>query len=182
MLRPQEARKEFAGKRYYRLRTSLLSLPKQGLRMHMEWCGLGAAVSPPVNRMCYRNEASLPGSGLRTCGPLPQTLCLLGLPQPFETPGVYRSDPDVQFVLVPSCSLPLGGSLGHSVQFSCSIVSDPLRPHGLQHTRPPHPSPTPRVHSNACPQDLVNPLRSVSSRSLQYVSDLFSTVIEATSW
>ena len=63
MLRPQEARKEFAGKRYYRLRTSLLSLPKQGLRMHMEWCGLGAAVSPSVNRMCCRNEASLPRRG-----------------------------------------------------------------------------------------------------------------------
>ena len=38
-----------------------------------------------------------------------------------------------------------------SVQFSCSIVSDSLRPHGLQHTRPPCPSPTPGVHSNSCP-------------------------------
>ena len=35
-----------------------------------------------------------------------------------------------------------------SVQFSCSIVSDSLRPHELQHTRPPCPSPTPGVHSN----------------------------------
>ena len=38
-----------------------------------------------------------------------------------------------------------------SVQFSRSVVSDSLRPHGLQHTRPPYPSPTPRVHSNSCP-------------------------------
>ena len=38
-----------------------------------------------------------------------------------------------------------------SVQFSCSVVSDSLRPHGLQHTRPPCPSPTPRVYSNSCP-------------------------------
>ena len=38
-----------------------------------------------------------------------------------------------------------------SVQFSCSVVSDSLRPHGLQHARPPCPSPTPRVHSNWCP-------------------------------
>ena len=30
-----------------------------------------------------------------------------------------------------------------SVQFSRSVVSDPLRPHGQQHTRPPCPSPTP---------------------------------------
>ena len=38
-----------------------------------------------------------------------------------------------------------------SVQFSCSVVSDSLWPHGLQHTRPPCPSPTPRVYSNSCP-------------------------------
>ena len=30
-------------------------------------------------------------------------------------------------------------------------MSDSLRPHGLQHARPPCPSPTPRVYSNSCP-------------------------------
>ena len=38
-----------------------------------------------------------------------------------------------------------------SVQFSHSVVSDSLRPHELQHARPPCPSPTPRVRSNSCP-------------------------------
>ena len=38
-----------------------------------------------------------------------------------------------------------------SVQFSCSVVNDSLRPHESQHTRPPCPSPTPGVHSNSCP-------------------------------
>ena len=38
-----------------------------------------------------------------------------------------------------------------SVQFSCSVVSDSLRPHESQHTRPPCPSSTPRVHPNSCP-------------------------------
>ena len=38
-----------------------------------------------------------------------------------------------------------------SVQFSHSVVSDSLWPHGLQHTRPPCPSPTPGVYSNSCP-------------------------------
>jgi len=38
-----------------------------------------------------------------------------------------------------------------SVQFSCSVVSDSLRPHELQHTRPPCPSPTPGVHSDSRP-------------------------------
>ena len=38
-----------------------------------------------------------------------------------------------------------------SVQFSHSVVSDSLRPHESQHTRPPCPSPTPRVYPNSCP-------------------------------
>ena len=38
-----------------------------------------------------------------------------------------------------------------SVQFSRSVVSDSLRPHELQHARPPCPSPTPGVHPNTCP-------------------------------
>ena len=38
-----------------------------------------------------------------------------------------------------------------SVQFRRSVVSDSLRPHGLQHIRPPCPSPTPRVYSNSWP-------------------------------
>ena len=38
-----------------------------------------------------------------------------------------------------------------SVQLSCSVVSDSLRPHELQHARPPCPSPTPEVYSNSCP-------------------------------
>ena len=37
-----------------------------------------------------------------------------------------------------------------SVQFSYSVVCDSLRPHGLQHARPPCPSPSPRVYSNSC--------------------------------
>ena len=47
--------------------------------------------------------------------------------------------------------------LGHvsvcfsSAQFSRSVVSDPLQPHGLQLARPPCPSPAPGVYSNSCP-------------------------------
>ena len=39
----------------------------------------------------------------------------------------------------------------HSVQFSCSVMSDSLRPHGLKHDRPPSLSSAPRVYSNSCP-------------------------------
>ena len=38
-----------------------------------------------------------------------------------------------------------------SVQFSCSVMSNSLQSHGLQHTRPPCPSPTPGACSNSCP-------------------------------
>ena len=38
-----------------------------------------------------------------------------------------------------------------SVQFSCSIVSDSLRPHESQHTRPPCPLGTPKVYPNSRP-------------------------------
>ena len=36
-----------------------------------------------------------------------------------------------------------------SVQFNLSVMSNSLGPHELQHSRPPCPSPTPRVHSNS---------------------------------
>ena len=38
-----------------------------------------------------------------------------------------------------------------SSKFSCSVVSNSLWPHKSQHTRPPCPSPTPRVYPNSCP-------------------------------
>ena len=44
--------------------------------------------------------------------------------------------------------IPAGSVL---VQFSHSVVSDSSRPHGLQHARPPCPSPTARVYPNSCP-------------------------------
>ena len=40
---------------------------------------------------------------------------------------------------------------GSLVQFSHSVVSDSLQPHEPQHTRPPCPSPAPRVYPNPCP-------------------------------
>ena len=50
-------------------------------------------------------------------------------------------------------SLPLGNLPENlcSVQLSGSVVSDFLWPQGLQHARPPCPSPTPWTYSNSCP-------------------------------
>ena len=52
----------------------------------------------------------------------------------------------IQWILISASQL--------SVQFSCSVVSDSLRSHELQHARPPCPSPTPGVYSNSCPLSL----------------------------
>ena len=41
--------------------------------------------------------------------------------------------------------------ISHSVQFSCSVMPESLRPHESQHARPLCPSPTPGVHPNSCP-------------------------------
>ena len=49
------------------------------------------------------------------------------------------------------CSIIPTWHLFSSVQFGRSVVSDSLRPHESQHTRPPCPSPTPGVHPNSCP-------------------------------
>ena len=53
-----------------------------------------------------------------------------------------------------------------SVQFSCSVGSDSLWPHELQHARPPWPSPTPGVHSHVHRvTDAIQPSHPLSSSS-----------------
>ena len=54
-----------------------------------------------------------------------------------------------------------------SVQFSCSVMSNSLQTHGLQHTGLPCPSSTPRAWSNSCPStgDTIKPSHPLSSPS-----------------
>ena len=60
-----------------------------------------------------------------------------------------------------------------SVQFSNSIVSDSLWPHGLQHTRLSCPSPTPGACSNSCPlSQWCHP--TISSSAVPFSSHLQS--------
>ena len=57
----------------------------------------------------------------------------------------------------------LNQGLLHSVQFTHSVMSDSLQLHGLQHTRPSGPSPTPGVHLNSYPLSRwCNPIISSS--------------------
>ena len=81
--------------------------------------------------------AETPGSELRsTCQQREE-----GFPTTCCTPSQLR------LLNLGTVSVPLFMS---SVQFSRSVVSDSLRPHELQHARPPCPSPTPGVHPNSC--------------------------------
>ena len=99
--------------------------------------------------------SSLPGAPLHPASP--------GFPSP-AGPG-WRLEPRSRAPLTPnSTALPgpqpqsasqpasqSGQSVQSASQFSHSVVSNSLRPHGLQHARPPCPSPTPRASSNSCP-------------------------------
>ena len=73
---------------------------------------------------------------------------------PWSPPGksTYGLSPPNSYVEALTFHVTVSGdrSLGDSVQFSRSVVSDSLRPHGLQHARPPCPSPTPRAYPNSC--------------------------------
>ena len=58
---------------------------------------------------------------------------------------------DLLICLSTICISSLGKCLPRFFQFSHSVESGSLQPHGLQHTRPPCPSPTPTVYPNSCP-------------------------------
>ena len=85
------------------------------------------------------------------CGPAPSkryfnAFCSLGL--------LSRRKMCVHSLIHPTLIMHLSGrpwaTCLSSVQFSCSVVPDSLWAHGLQHARPPCPSPTPRVYANLC--------------------------------
>ena len=59
-------------------------------------------------------------------------------------------------------------------QFSCSVMSDSLQPHGLQHTRPPCPSPTPGVYPNPCP--LMSSNHLILCRPLLFLPSIFPSI------
>ena len=83
----------------------------------------------------------------------PRALASLGIK--LKTALVLGTDSSVGAFSINYTVLPSHKSYHHYynqlVQFSGSAVSNSLRPHGLQHTRPPCPSPTPEAYSNSCP-------------------------------
>ena len=72
------------------------------------------------------------------------------LPEPAQTHVHWVGHAIQPSHLLSSFSSSVPSSFFCSVQFSCSVVSESLWPHELQHTRPPGPSPTPGVHPKSC--------------------------------
>ena len=98
-----------------------------------------------------------------TCGSLMFDLTpkASALWQPWGMPWGRRWEGAVRMEGIHACLWPIRVDLWQnpsqyskvisSDQFSCSVMSDSLWPHGLQHARPPCPSPTPRAYSNSRP-------------------------------
>ena len=80
---------------------------------------------------------------------------------------------DLNPAFIPCSWMGISHSYFQIVQFSRSVMSDSLRPHGLQHARFPCPSPTPRAYSNSCPLcQWCNP--TISSSVVPFSSHLQS--------
>ena len=112
---------------------------KRGILTRLGRQRLSKVVMMPCRTGAQRNQwipACLPLSPPNT-SPSPPTLQAYGGPDPIpRCLAVVHSDPSSYYF---------------TVQFSCSVMSDSLWPNGLQHARPPCPSPTPRVYSSSCP-------------------------------
>ena len=80
---------------------------------------------------------------------LPQSLETTDFP--FFTDSIVLPLPGCHRAGTPQCAILSYWLLSLSLLFCGSVVSNSLLSRGLQHTRPPCPSPTPRACSNSCP-------------------------------
>ena len=63
-----------------------------------------------------------------------------------------------------------------SVQFSHSVVSNSLWPHGLQHARPPFPSPTPGIYSNLSIESVMPSNHLILCHPLLLLPSIFPSI------
>ena len=84
----------------------------------------------------------------------------------------FRNKPHTHQRHFESSNKPCAHKDPETPQFSSvqsTVVSDSFQPHGLQHTMPPCPSPTPRIYPNSCPlNQLCHPTISSSVIPFSY--------------
>ena len=98
-------------------------------------------------------KTSPPSAGQALCPRTKECLCLIYRDHHLLAQGCSPGSRQF-FLSAKYCceSLAFPTSLEASVQFnSVAQLCPTLRPHGLQHARPPCPSPTPGAYSNSCP-------------------------------
>ena len=100
--------------------------------------------NPPANVGDIRDRGSIPGSGRSFGGRHSNPLQYSCLGQVGYIPWDHKESEVNEVIQQQQQAF-------SSVQFGRSVVSDSLRPHELQHARPPCPSPAPGVHPNPCP-------------------------------
>ena len=94
----------------------------------------------------------------------------------FPNPGIKPMSPALQtdYLLSETPGKPLQRL---SVQFSPSIMSGSLQPHGLQHARPPCPSSTPGVYPNSCPIESMMPFNHlILCHLLLFLPSIFPSI------
>ena len=116
----------------------------------------------PIQTYCYCLAAKSCPTLLQPHGRQPTRLLCpwdfpgknIGVDCHFPLQGIFPKQGSSPHLLHCRHSLPLSHHRNPSPwfnQFSHSVVSNSLQPHGSQHARPLCPSPTPRVYPNPCP-------------------------------
>ena len=97
----------------------------------------------------------------------------LRAPRPISGKGIVFSTNDLEVTRYPHVK-----KWRQTIQFSLVIQLCPtLWPHGLQHTRPPCPSPTPGAYSNSCPlHRWCHPTISSSVRPLLLLPSILPSI------
>ena len=98
--------------------------------------------------LCDSMDCSSPGSSVHGILQARILEWVFPFPNDLPNPGIEPWSPTLQNLYHLSHQ---GSPVEYSVQFSHSVMSDPLQSLGLDHTRLPYPSPTPGACSNSCP-------------------------------
>ena len=116
--------------------TGILSLNRKFIKFYQAFKGHNAPFQPRETPYINGHIQSKPGWGLDFQLP----------PRGREFGVTVKNLFNIELLQIDACLY-----LFSSVQFSHSVMSNPLRPHEPHHARPPCPSPTPGIHPNPCP-------------------------------